>query len=206
MPTLTINASGFAQLERQMKELEKQIPGAAVAAINRTLSSTFTQMKKEVTSKYNIKSSDISGGSKYKGESSNNLMKVTKANKNQLSAKITSRGSTLTLSRFLKRPTTPDRYKGKSALKRPGVVVMVKKERKNITTNNKAFVAKGKGGVIGIFKRRGKEMVMLRTASIPQMIGNKDILEKLRVSAIAKLQERIAHEIEYRINKAKAVR
>ena len=55
-----------------------------------------------------------------------------------------------------------------------------------------------------IWMREGKERTpvrLLRTLSIPQMISNDKVINKIQRMSGEKLKERINHEIEWRLSK-----
>ncbi len=183
-----VDTKQINQVTIGLKSLEKQMPGAAASAINRTVDYVNTKLARIVVAEYAIKASDVKG-----------TIKKNKASKSNLSASLTSRGHTLSMSHF---PFTP---------KQPGIRKAVKvKIKKNsgmkaINTDPKAFVQKMKNS-LNVYKRVGKErkpVVVLRTISVPQMISNEKVEQAIQQEAGKKLVERIEHEIEYRLNKIK---
>ncbi len=203
MAEINIDTTKLENLSKVMKKAPPEITQKALpAAVNRTLTTVNTQMKKEITTRYKIKKSDISGGKKYKSESSNNLITVKKASSKNPSGQLTVRGSTLTLSRFLQGQKTPVSHKGKTMkaikrLKSPKVQV----KRGGVKSVNRAFVQRSKGAT-GIFVRdQNNKLRMLRTLSVAQMAGNKEVLKIAEQTAIDTLEKRMEHEIEYRLNK-----
>ena len=70
------------------------------------------------------------------------------------------------------------------------------------TTFSRAFVAQMKSGHIGIFERTGgktptgdAEIRELMGSSVPQMLGNEEVLESLAEKTMAKMDERLEHEV-----------
>lgn len=70
-----------------------------------------------------------------------------------------------------------------------------------------AFVAHFKSGHTGIFERTGgmtgtgnDELRELMGDSLPQMIGNEEVMEKLSKDAVDKFDERLAHEVDAILN------
>jgi hypothetical protein len=98
---------------------------------------------------------------------------------------------------------TPKNYSKKAK----SVKVKVKKSEgfKVIKTSPAAFVQTIYGGEADIYKRKDNKrfpVVKLRTLSIPQMISNDKVMKNIQEAAGKKLQERINHEINWRIDKA----
>lgn len=203
MAEISIDTTKLENLSKVMKKAPPEIAQKALpAAVNRTLTTVSTQMQKEITTRYKIKKSDITGGKKYKSESSNNLITVKKASSKNPSGQLTVRGSTLTLSRFLQGQKVPISHKGKTMkaikrLKSPKVQV----KRGGVKSVNRAFIQRAKG-TTGIFVRdENNKLRMLRTLSVAQMAGNKEVLKVAEQTAIDTLEKRMVHEIEYRLNK-----
>jgi hypothetical protein len=199
---LSIDTSQLKTLSKAMKEFPTIAKKALPAAINRTVSTVNTKMQKEITTRYKIKKSDLSGGSKYKGEKSNNLIKVKKASVQDPSGNINIRSGTLTLSRFLQLPKSPVPVKGKTKkaiqkIKPPKVQV----KRGGTKPVKGTFVLKA-NGTTGIFARdENGKLRMLRTLSAAQMASNKDVMKVVEETAGETLQQRFEHEMQYRINK-----
>ena len=70
------------------------------------------------------------------------------------------------------------------------------------TTFSRAFVAQMKSGHIGIFERTGgktptgdAEIRELMGSSVPQMLGNEEVQESLAEKTMAKMDERLEHEV-----------
>ena len=200
---IQIDTKNLDKLDIELKKFPKEAQKSIPAAINRTLSTVNTKMQREITTKYKLKKSDLSGGNKYKSEASNNLIKVKKASAMLPEGRIEVRGSTLTLSRFLQGSKTPVSYKGKTQKQikklRPSRVQVKRGSTKSIKGS---FLAKARGGTMGIFIRdlNGK-LKMLHTLSVAQMASNKEVAQATQVVATDTLNKRIEHEIEYRINK-----
>lgn len=182
---LKIDDSELKKTIKQLSGVPKEIPRAAASAINRTLTFTRKRVNQEVRKTYNIKSGDIT-----------KTLEIHKANASNLSASIISKGGRLTLGRFGR--SVGSWKKGKK------IKVKVKKTGiKVVNTNPKAFIA-GLTGNSHIVKRVGKSkypIKVLHTLSVPQMISNENVSEKVQQEASEKLQERIEHEVEYRLSK-----
>lgn len=194
------------KLKRALSKAPGECEKGLVSAINRSVKTTNTAMQKAVTERYNIKKSDLSGGSTFKGEASNNLIKPLYAKAGALRAALWVRGSRLALvaKRRLITPTAPKSHKGKTMrqIKRmayPSVKV-VKGQK---TRYPHAFVARGKGGTVGLFSRqRGSRTIeMQRTLSPANMVRETSVVNATQTAAREALEKNVAHEIEYRLGR-----
>ncbi|KMT23005.1 phage tail protein [Clostridium cylindrosporum] len=184
-----IQEKGLKSISIELSNFPKQIPGATASALNRTLSNTITNSAREVTQKYAIKNGDVKS-----------TIKAHKASKSNLYAYMESRGPTIALSKF---PYKPKKYSKKAKV----VSVKVQKSGyKAINTSPKAFV-QTMNGATHIWKREGSRrtpVVLLRTLSVPQMLSNPETIKRIQDTSAKKLEERIEHEIKWRLDKAAA--
>lgn len=197
------------QLEKLLKTLgkaPKECRKGAVSAINRSVKTTNTALQKAITRRYNIKKNALSGGTTFKGDASNNLIKPKLASESNLSAQIMVRGSRLALvsARGMITPTAPRSHKGKTMrqIKRipPPSVRIIKGSKKRYPH---AFVATGRGGVTGIFSR-GKywrDITLQRTLSPANMAREKSVAKATQKAASESLEKNVAREIKYRLEK-----
>lgn len=178
----------------ELKGFEKEVPGAVISALNRTVDNINTNIARMVTQEYAIKVGDVK-----------KTIKKHKAQKGNLSAGLVSKGPTLSLAHFQFTPKQPG--------KKTKVKVKIKRQsgKKVVNTNPAAFVA-STGATTedkiqsNVFHRVGDKRLpirVIRTLSVPQMIGNEQITSKVQEMAQKKLDERIQHEIEWRLEKAK---
>lgn len=210
------SGNAFIELEMDQKELQKLTKALAqypeeckkglVAAVNKSVSTTNTALQKNITERYNIKKGDLSGGSKFKGSGSNNLIKVNKASAANLGASIVVRGSRIALvtARGMVTPKAPKSHKGKTMkqIKRlaPPRVRVVKSQKKSYPHG---FVIQGKGGTVGLFSRKkgGKKLEMQRTLSVANMAKHKTIEQETKRTMDQALKENTEHEIAWRLEK-----
>ncbi len=203
---IRIDTSEIDKLYKTLNYLPKELPAAIASSLNKTLTSTNSQLQKQISKKYNIEKKNLSGSKKYKSEKSNNLITIKKANYKNMSAYIIVRGPVLTLSRFLVSPKSPVSFKGKTMrqikkIRRPTVNV-VRDKIATITKKHNAFVAKN-GEHLAIFERTDNGSIsMLRTTSVAQMASDKDIAEEVSKHSETMLSKKIQQEIKYRIIKA----
>ncbi|MDU4597467.1 MAG: phage tail protein [Clostridium sporogenes] len=177
------------QIKIELGKVPGQIPGATASALNRTLRYTFTHTDKEVRNLYAIKSKDVKS-----------TMKKHLASKSNLYAYLSSTGSTINLTKF---PHRPRKFSKRNKKRMVQVKIKTNGGYKGINTTPKAFV-QTIGGKTNIWKRKGKErfpVTTLRTLSVPQMIKNEKISEKVQRLSNEKLEERIEHEINWRLDK-----
>lgn len=186
---LFIDTKDLKKVTIKLGELPKQIPGATASALNRTVDFTVTQTAREVTKRYAISQKEVK-----------KTIKKHKASKSNLYAYVESKGNTIALHKF---PHTPKKFSKKAKVK---VQVIKSGGKKSIGVTPPAFVQK-MNSTTGIWKREGQKrtpVTLLRTLSVPQMITNDETLNNIQQAANKKLQERIDHEIEWRLNKAGA--
>lgn len=191
-----IDTKEIKSIRVKLDGLKKEIPAATASALNRTLDYTATQIGREVTKTYSIKASLVK-----------KTLRKNRASKTKLNAYISSTGHTLSLANFPHSPKAP--WKGGGAKPRSVTVKIKQGSNKQISTSPKAFIAPTGGGPdtvqYNVFRRTGEgrlPITVIRTLSVPQMIGEKDTINRIQKAAEKKLEERIKHEIEYRINKA----
>lgn len=189
---LNINTSSLQRLAHEMRTIRNEIPAAAASAINRTVTYTKTQLSKEIRARYAIKAKDLNGN-----------FKVKKASKHKLEASINSSGRPLTLpSHFNVTPrnVVPGRrYIVRAKIK--------KGQAQAINTSPSAFIAMLRG-VKQVVRREGPNrypIKVLRTLSIPQMASNDEVYDKVNELAKRKLNERVTHEINWRLARAAQV-
>lgn len=97
---------------------------------------------------------------------------------------------------------------GKKARVHPGLPASGHQLKSTSPTRyENAFVAQMKSGHTGIFERTGgmtasgsSEIEEIMGSSVPQMLGSKEVLEKLSHQAMEKFGERIDHEVLRRLN------
>jgi Prophage minor tail protein Z (GPZ) len=186
---LYIDTKGLSSIRVDLQSISKQIPGATTSAINRTIDFTNTKTVKEVTNEYTVKNRTVKA-----------TIKKVRARGNSLYAYISSTGPTISMGSF---QHTPRNYSKKPK----AVSVKIKKAGgyKVVKTTPKAFVQKIYGSESDIYMRKGSKrfpVIKLRSLSVPQMIANEKIMSNIQTAAKKKLQERINHEIEWRLNKA----
>ena len=161
-----IRVSGIEDIERRLGNMKKNAPLVLSRAINRAVSNVKKNMGKETSS---LKKT----------------VNITKATKSKLKAAAISQGSGIALSKFKVNPGTPGKYRGTS--RSPKVYrAGVKKSGgvKPLDGNPKSFIAVMKSGHVGVFSRLGGEGLPIKQLygpSVPQMVKNENIMEKIKM-------------------------
>jgi len=188
---IDIDTTQIERLTKELKGYEKEVAEATRLALNRTIDFTITQAGREVSNLYAVKQKEV------KDSFNGGIKKPTKT---KLEASIMSKGHTLSLAHFPFTPKTAKR--GKKSVFQNAVFVKIKKARGSVLVKN-GFV--GHTGATSaektqynVFMREGKKrlpIMPIRTLSIPQMITNDNVGEKISLAASQKLNERLEHEV-----------
>ena len=194
---ISIDAEPLIKVVEGLHEFPKEILPAMVSAVNRTLDTTVTQIKREVATEYTVKQKDITKS-----------IKKTRATKARLSAVAIASGGQVALYKFRHSPTNPP---PKQRYKQP-VKAQVKKngsKKSVIYKSNKAFVQTVHGNNM-IFVREGRKRLPIKklfALSVPQMIADKNdskgSIVRIQARAQEMLEKRVNQEITYRLNKIK---
>jgi hypothetical protein len=158
---------------------EKEIPQVVARAINRSIENARSNVVREVRDRYNVRAKDI-----------RTSIKISRANKNYPTAVLSSTGGPLPTMAFQVRPGTVN---GK---RRTPITVSVKKGQSEKL--DRAFIAMV-GGKTGVYERIGQTRLPIRQMygpSVPQMIGNDEIVKEIADKARAMLDDRLDHEIK----------
>lgn len=183
-----------------LKGFEKEMPGAVASALNRTVDHINTKLGRIVTQKYAIKTSDVKS-----------TIKKNKAAKGDMSASLVSKGYTLSFAHFPHSPETPIIAMVLGVRHEKARVKVKIIESKGKIISKSGFIAKTGAKSAdkipyNVFHRLGKSrfpIAPIRTLSVPQMIGNEEVEKQIQNIANEKLNERIEHEINWRLDKIK---
>ena len=195
-----IDDTELEKVYQALKKYPKVAEKAIIRTKNDTAQRTLTPLKRLITSQYSIKQKDLTGGTQYKGESSNNLLKVIKSNNINIDSGIRARGSNLTLYRFVRGNKMPRNTKGK------GYVTVQVKKGKTAKMSRYNFIQYGKGGALQVFQRPSnsrKIRRLLKTTSIAHMVSNENVAPKAMEQAQEILKKRSQHYIERELKKIK---
>lgn len=188
---ITVDANTLKDVERRLAEYPQKAPLVISRALNRAAANVKTNATKKVRETYVVKAKDV-----------NSTMSVKKASRSNLSANVTSEGTSIGLDKFRVRPAEPRHSKPPKALK-----VQVKKAggAKQIVG---AFVASVNGNKV--FKRekssrhqkgragRWTELPIKRLFGppIPEMVGSKSVREFVEREVAGVFEQRLEHEIK----------
>ncbi len=188
---IDIDTSQIKRLTEELKGYEKEVAEATRLALNRTIDFAITTAGREVSTLYAITAKEVKNS--FKGG-------IKKPTTTKLEASILSRGHTLSLAHFPFTPKTSKR--GKKSVFQNAVFAKIKKARGSVLVKNGFVGSTGATSAektqYNVFKREGKArlpITPIRTLSIPQMITNDEVGEKISKAASEKLNERLEHEI-----------
>lgn len=170
---IEFNVSQIERAERLLGEIPGALPKAQAAAINRSLITARAEIVRSVRKEYVIKAEDV-----------RNTIKVTSASAASPIGRIKSMGGPIPLVKF-------------DASKENPVRVRVKKTGGKKPIKH-AFLQRMGNGYKGIFIRAGKARYPLKQLygpSVPQMVGNENVMKSVEEKAIETLDKRISHEI-----------
>ena len=189
MAAIIVDSEALKKVAIVLKGFPKVVPKAMSAALNRTISTVKTDMKREAVANYEVKSADVAKS-----------LSVIRATPSRLNAVAISSGRPIALAHFKFKPKQP--MAGRTRRK---VMVKIKKSDgyKVIKKTPPAFV-QNINGATNIFARTGKQRLPIKrlySLSAPQMINNKEVINRITEKAHETLEKRVKHEIEYRLNK-----
>ncbi|MGB8452734.1 MAG: phage tail protein [Anaerocolumna sp.] len=193
MIEINIDAPDIAYIKARLGQFSKRAYVVRYRAVNRTLSSTKTDIAKQVNLRYIIKQKTVKDS-----------LKAVKATSRNPTAIIKSKGTPIPLKDFDVSPLKPVKR-----LKRGGYNPKVYKSRVLRNTSLKGvprmFVAKGQvmqrpEGATREENNNIKNWLKL-ALSVPQMINNEDVYTKIEKNSMQMLKQRLDHEIEYELRR-----
>jgi hypothetical protein len=181
---ITIDTTDLNRIARGLSHFQSEIPKATAAALNRTVDFIYTKAAQVISSEYEIKSTDVKKSSK-----------KIKANNGNMRAGLIYSGNSLSLTNF---KFTPKKRGTKKQVK-----VKIKRSEgyKNVGPKSFVQIINGKTGIWAREMNRRYPIKLLKTISIPQMVINANVNNKIQDEAQNKLLQRMDHEIEYRLNR-----
>lgn len=189
MSEIIVDTEELKRVAVELSAFPKVAPKAMSAALNRTIATVKTDMRREAVAAYEVKSGDVSKS-----------LSVKRATPNRLTAEAISVGRPIALIHFKVKPRKPP-------TKRTNKQVLVKIKKSEgyaaVGTKPSAFVQSANGAV-NVFKRTGKSRLPIKrlySLSVPQMISNEQVITRIKDKAHETLNKRVTHEIEYRLNK-----
>lgn len=206
---LEIDEQAYNEAQTLLNESPKKLQAAVQSAVNRTLSTVSTRIAKKVQEKYAVKSAAVRKSLRiYRYKLKNSIAIPTESayrfkfvedpNGGTRNGAIVSTGHSMPLKAFQISPKQPSKFGGR----RKGYLTATVLKSKGARTIPGVFWARmKKNGHVGIFYRETENRFPIQEEmrlSIPQMIGNREILADIEKTANEKLNERFAHEVEYR--------
>ncbi|OPA76744.1 hypothetical protein BVG16_16365 [Paenibacillus selenitireducens] len=168
-------------ITKSLKYVERNVPKAFSAALNRTAQGVRTEGVRKIKGTYQIK---------YRGLK--NEIRITKANPKKLSAILQASGRNIPLIQFKTSPGKPPR-------KQPKVLKASVKKGKNKAIPG-AFVANLGQYQPGVFIRTGPgrraPVEELFGPGIPVMLGEPGVVEHMRKEADRRMAGRLDHEMK----------
>ncbi|KPU42162.1 prophage minor tail protein Z (GPZ) [Oxobacter pfennigii] len=194
-----VDTKQINKLAIELKNLEKEMPGAAVSAINRTVDTIATRIGRITVKEYAIKQKEVKDS-----------IKKNKASGKTINASLESKGYTLSFAHFPHSPATRMiALTLGSNHPKARVKVKIKKANGSVPSQTGFIAPTGAKSAdkvqFNVFHRLGKArypIAPIRTLSVPQMIGNAKVEDEIQKVAQETLEKRIEHEINYRLDKA----
>lgn len=186
------------ELQDRLGALSNKANLVMARAANRAITNAKKNVKKEVNEKYYINQRDVG-----------KTIQIIKANRNEPTARLISKDVHPNLVKFHVKPEekqVPRKGKKmkpyKASVKRGGRVKAITSRGKN-----KAFIATMNNGFTGLFIRKDASKGIVGNIkgiygpSVPQIIGNKEIMNKVQAETEQMLLKRIDHEINLILKK-----
>ncbi len=189
MIRMTVEQGSAAEIERALGNLRDKSALVMARAANRTAGNVRKTIKEESGKRYIIKAGDIQKG-----------FHMVRANQSNPVAHLFIRGTHLNLSKFKIKAKRKDK-------KIAFYLANVKKDSSPgaLSAKPRPFLASMSNGFSGMFVRKtdepGSAIRGVAGPSVPQMIGNDDIMNRVRTEAEKEMQKRIKHEIDYLLSK-----
>ena len=177
--TIEVREEQFERAKLVLSNVPKGIERAMASAINRAAQSGRTEAVKKVRERYIVKASTV-----------REPLKIERASSSSPIAILRAVGRVIPLSKFKIRPSKPTPGRSK-----PVTATVIKGKGGTIP---KAFVARMPTGHVGVYRRKGRPrlpIMELYGPSVPQMIGNEEVMRALEEKAQQTLDERMEHDI-----------
>lgn len=195
---IVVDDQSLKDVEQRLGQFPDKAPNAIANALNRSVSNISSNIVKETRKNYHIKATDVKS-----------TLKTFKASRSKLSVEVKSQGKVLGLNKFKVSPMTVNPRR-KNQLK-------IAVEKTGMKQIHGAFIANLNG--IKVFKGSGKKVIptkgryvgrqnsrtkgplmreeinRLFGPSVPQMIGNEDVVENINHQAWITYEKRLNHEI-----------
>lgn len=180
-----IDDSATEKARMFIESFKDQAMPAVCKSLNRAANGIKIDCGKEARTVYNIKATAVKKAAT-----------VRKATYGQPEATVSFAGKYIPLIAFAPKPSRPNVYV------KAGLTVKVKATRKKVRGG---FVTRTKSGHIGVFKRTGElgrnkiekheKFKELRSTSIPQMLNNHEVKNRIQAKAVKRFNNTLDHEI-----------
>jgi hypothetical protein len=178
---IDVTLENYNLVQKMLKGQPKKVNLVLSRAINRAATTAKAVMSKKVREVYLVPAAEVK-----------KTIGITKATTSRPSAIVKSMGKRIGLAKFKTSPAAPRPANPPSAYKS-----QVKKSG-GLKVVEGGFLANVNGGV-GFFRRTGSSrlpIARLMGPSVPQMIGQKSVIEWVELQAKNMLNTRIQHELE----------
>jgi len=178
---IDVTIENYNLVQKALKDQPKKINMVLSRAINRAATNAKANMSKKVREEYVVPASEVK-----------KTIVITRATTSSPTAIVKSMGKKISLAKFKISPTQPRPANPPAAYK-----VQIKKNG-GLKPVERGFLANVNGN-IGFFQRVGSSrmpITRLMGPSVPQMIGNKSVIERVENEAKKMLNTRIQHELE----------
>ncbi len=169
-------------------------------AINDSLKTGRTSLKREISQKYNLKQQEI--------EKNTKINKCSASNLKGGSIKVSSRRLTIgTSTHFSITPKSYASSKGIKVAKRKIATATIRKKSKEQVKH--AFIANPSNPKVGNtmlwikMNKSGNQIAPLKTISIPQMAENKNVIQEVQKAMQEKYNNRFEHYMNRNLKKVK---
>ncbi len=208
---VTVKGIGFNEVERELGNLKNKAGAVLINVLKRVQSNIRKNISKKVIMRYAIKSNEVKKTVKY-----------NKPRRSNLNGSVWVEGSPLALIKFHVKPKDIIKLQGIRAIssisggvKYPGRQRYKYKVLKHTTLKKSetAFIQKMSNGYIGIFRRiyqnynnkrqnynvkkkfANNKIKELHGPSVPQMVGNEEVIKPILKEAEEVYNARITHEL-----------
>jgi hypothetical protein len=180
--SIEIDINNLAQVELALRKTPEKINQVLSRAVNRAATNAKSNMSKKVREEYAIKASDIK-----------NAVNITRATTSKPDATVKSAGKKINLAKFRISPTAPR----PNNPPKDGYKVQVKKSE-GLKVVPRGFLVNSNGG-LAFFQRTGSSRMPIKRLmgpAVPEMIGNKSVIEWVENEAQKMLNSRVEHELQ----------
>lgn len=178
---IELDSSQMERAARMLAHIPEGAPKAVSRALNRASVTAKNEMARKAREKYYVKQRDLT-----------TTIKINKAAPDSLTAEVKSEGKAIALSKFKINPSRPQ----------PGrrAPIAARVKRGGGGAIGSGFVARMRSGHIGVFTRAGRRRLPIKERygpSVPQMLGNEEVMEHAGNKASEMFEKRLDHEIDH---------